>query len=69
VIPGWLGFMDDDLEYFDLDGRVLEPLDRHLGPCGHTSRTSCDPGVRAGSRIFGGALKDVPYGPPDTTAV
>jgi len=38
MIPAWLSFMDDDLEYFDLDGRVLEPLKGPSAPCGHSRR-------------------------------
>ena len=52
----WLAsFMDYDLGYFDLETRVLEPLENPFGPNSVTYvlGTLCHPCLRAGPNCFG----------------
>ena len=54
----WLvSFMQYDLGYFDLETRVLEPLEKSLWPKSvtHVTGTFCNPCLRAGPLGSGGA--------------
>ena len=53
----WLvSFMDYDLGYFDLETRVLEPLENPFRSKSvtHVAGTFCHPCLRAGPRLSGG---------------
>src|SRR5207245_3221718 len=53
----WLvSFMDYDLGYFDLETRVVEPLDQSVRPKSvtHVTGTLCNPSLRAGPGEDGG---------------